>query len=92
MFINANLKKMKLAKMQKINQACIKSHKTTRKQRILLQKKNSEYIFLNKKKNIQQIHIFHFLWRRGVFCIIKRKKIKSQPVKNNKKNAINFHV
>lgn len=55
-------------------------------------KKNSEYIFLNKKKNIQQIHIFHFFWRRGVFCIIKRKKIKSQPDKNNKKNAINFHV
>lgn len=26
------------------------------------------------KKNIQQIHIFHFFWRRGVFCIIKRKK------------------
>lgn len=44
------------------------------------------------KKNIQQIHIFRFLWRRGVFCIIKRKKIKSQPHKNNKKNAINFHV
>lgn len=37
-------------------------------------KKNSEYIFLNKKKNIQQIHIFHVFWRRGVFCIIKRKK------------------
>lgn len=30
-FINANLKKMNLAKMQKINQACIISHKTTRK-------------------------------------------------------------
>lgn len=47
---------------------------------------------LIKKKNIQQIHIFHVFWRRGVFCIIKRKKIKSQPDKNNKKNAINFHV
>lgn len=53
--------------------------------------KNSEYIFLNKKKYTTNTHIPFFL-EEGVFCIIKRKKIKSQPDKNNKKNAINFHV
>lgn len=56
-------------------------------------KKNYEYIFLNKKKIYNKYTYSIFFWRRGVFCIIKRKKrIKSQPDKNNKKNAINFHV
>lgn len=55
-------------------------------------KKNSEYIFLNKKKIYNKYTYSMFSGGGGVFCIIKRKKIKSQPDKNNKKNAINFHV
>lgn len=33
-------------------------------------KKNSEYIFLNKKKNIQQIHIFHFFLEEGGYSVL----------------------
>lgn len=40
---------------------------------------------LIKKKIYNKYTYSIFFWRRGVFCIIKRRTIKSQPDKNNKK-------
>lgn len=50
--------------------------------------KNSEYIFLNKKKYTTNTHIPFFLEEGGI--LYYKKKIKSQPDKNNKKMQSTF--
>lgn len=64
---------MKLAKMQKINQACIISHKTTRKYRILLQKKILSTYSFKKQKYTTNTHIPFFLEEGGIMYYKKEK-------------------
>lgn len=54
-------------------------------------KKNSEYIFLNKKKYTTNTYIPFFL-EEGGNLYYKKKIINHNLTKITKKNAINFHV